>query len=78
MAGAGKYGMSSFPAQSATPLAAAVSNGAMAHGSVHPPVLSAQSPILWIVGIGALTFGFIAVSTSVRIGPLRLSADAGK
>lgn len=75
--GAAKFGM--LAPQSATPFVAApaATNGAVTPAGGHPPFLSAESPALWIVGIGALTFGFIAVSTSVRVGPLRFSAAAG-
>lgn len=39
--------------------------------------LSPSEPEMWVVAIGAVMFGLIAVSTSVRVGPLRASVGVG-
>lgn len=42
------------------------------------PPWSPQNPLFWFGGLLALTLGFVAASTSVRIGPARASLDLGK
>ena len=37
----------------------------------------ADSPLFWFGAIAAATFGLLAVSTSVRVGPVRVTAAAG-
>lgn len=41
-------------------------------GPLHP-----DNPLLWAVGLGALTLGLIAASTQIRIGKARLAVSAG-
>ena len=43
-----------------------------------PPPWSPESPLFWFAAIAGVTFGFVAVSTSVRVGPGRVSASLGK
>jgi len=52
------------------------SNGAVTNlpfGKLDP-----DNPMLWLVGIGAVTLGLVFASTSIRVGPLRASVSAGK
>lgn len=45
----------------------------------HSPVpWSPDSPLFWFAGLALVTFGLVAVSTSVRIGPGRASVSVGK
>lgn len=37
-----------------------------------------HNPLFWFAGIAALTFGLMAVSTTVRVGPAKVSASLGK
>lgn len=37
-----------------------------------------QSPLFWFGMLAATTLGFIAASTTVRVGPFKASASAGK
>jgi len=37
-----------------------------------------DNPMLWLVGIGAVTLGLVATSTHVRVGGFRASVSAGK
>jgi len=77
--GASKYGMPQLaPSTGSLPVAPAASNGAVATGAATRRFLDPESPELWLVGIGAVMLGLIAVSTSVRVGPVRLAASAGK
>ena len=54
------------------PLAAA--NGAVTTTG-RPKFWDVESPELWLVGIGAVTLGLIAVSTSVKVGPLHFAGS---
>jgi len=76
--GADKFGMQltapTMPYSDAKP---AVANGAVTTAGKHK-FLDINSPELWLFGIGAATLGLIAVTTSVRVGPLRFTAAAGK
>lgn len=76
--GAAKYGMTPQAAEMTSPDLpfTGASNGAVT-GKHARKFLDATNPELWLVGIGAATLGLIAVSTSVRVGPLHLSASAG-
>jgi hypothetical protein len=74
-----KYGMPSLaPATATLPVAQGASNGAVTTGAATRRFLDPESPELWLVGLGAVMLGLIAVSTSVRVGPVRLAASAGK
>lgn len=37
-----------------------------------------DNPLFWFAGLAAVTIGLIAVNTSVRVGPFKASAGAGK
>lgn len=80
--GAAKYGMLDL-AQPAAPAAPAASNGAVTTGdritgsSGWREVLSPSTAEMWVIGIGAVMLGLIAVSTSVRIGKFRAELGAG-
>lgn len=39
---------------------------------------SPSSPLFWFGAIAAVTFGLMAVSTSVRVGSVKASVSAGK
>lgn len=43
-----------------------------------PPPWSPDSPLFWFAALAGVTFGFVAVSTSVRVGPGKVSASIGK
>lgn len=48
-------------------------------GSHDPgPLWSPENPLFWFGGLLAVTLGFVALSTSVRVGPARASLDLGK
>ena len=40
--------------------------------AVHP-----DNPMLWLVGLGAVTLGLIGFSTHVRVGKISAGVDAG-
>lgn len=52
------------------------SNGAVASSTRSK--LDPENPFLWLLGLGALTLGLVAASTSLRVGPVRASVSAGK
>lgn len=72
---AAKYGLDPGAPASAidSPLHSA---GGPAIGDVLPP-WHMDSPLFWFGAIAAATFGLLAVSTSVRVGPVRVAASAG-
>jgi len=72
--GVAKYGMPAAMVEPAQPFGTGVSNGAVTTRHAKR-FLDAENPDLWLVGIGAVTLGLIAFSTSVHIGPLALSAS---
>ena len=39
---------------------------------------SPDHPLFWFAAFGAVTFGLIAASTQVRVGPLSASVSAGR
>jgi hypothetical protein len=53
------------------------SNGATVTGGLTSR-LNSENPLLWLFGIGAVTLGLVAASTSLRVGPVRASVSAGK
>lgn len=69
-------GLTLSPAAPPGPVGSGVHNGAVTGSRMGR--LDAENPMLWLVGLGAVTLGLIAASTSVRLGPLRVSASAGK
>jgi hypothetical protein len=75
-----KYGMHNLtlaPAPSDANIGSGASNGAVV---THPALgrLNPENPMLWLLGIGAVTLGLIGATTSVRFGPIRGSASVGK
>lgn len=71
-----KYNMASFGPASADEHAAA--NGAVTGVDAHVGSINPENPMLWLFGIGALTIGLVGVSTHLRVGNVRVGADAGK
>jgi hypothetical protein len=71
--GYAKYGMGPLPsAAAATPIGSGVNNGAVTSDGIGR--FSADSPMLWLLGIGAATLGLIAVNTSIKVGKFHASA----
>lgn len=71
-----KYGMADR--QPATGDVSGAANGAVTTNSAHVSRMGDKdNPALWLLGIGAVTLGFIAFSTSVRVGNVRGSVSAG-
>ena len=54
--------------------AATPAEGAAAGGQLWNP----SNPLFWFGALAAVTFGLMAVSTSVRVGPAKVSVSAGK
>lgn len=75
--GTSKYGMPTLMPATATPGAGA-SNGSVSTERSFTGRLDPENPMVWLVGIGAVTLGLVAASTSVRFGPVRASVSAGK
>jgi hypothetical protein len=73
--GAVKYNMDRMPSFGAD--VSAISGSAVTTGDHHQGNLSAENPMVWLVGIGAVTLGLVAFSTHVRIGKFSASATAG-
>lgn len=73
--GAAKYGMALQ--QSIGQDVSAAANGAMttvaSHGSGH----SVGNPMIWLLGIGAVTLGLVSFSTHVGDGKISASAKIG-
>lgn len=67
-----KYGAPAY--QPASSDATAISMAAVTSGN-RPSRFDPDNPVLWLVGIGALALGFVAISTHVRVGPLKASAS---
>lgn len=72
--GMGLAGPAVVPSEGLT--LAGASNGAVTTPKVAK--FDADSPMVWLLGIGAVTLGLIAASTSVRLGPIQASISAGK
>lgn len=75
--GTAKYGMPTLAPATAT-AGAGASNGIVATERGFSGRLDPENPMLWLLGIGAVTLGLVAASTSVRVGPVKVSASAGK
>ncbi len=69
--GAAKYGMAMQPSFGADVSGAA--NGAVT--TAHSYQNGLDSPMLWLLGIGAVTLGLVAASTHVRVGKFNASAS---
>ena len=52
-------------------------NGAVTSRDSNVGSFNAENPMVWLVGIGAVTLGLVAFSTHVRVGNLRAGVDAG-
>jgi hypothetical protein len=75
-AGAGaKYGLGQGLRGETTELTAVPTPGLAAAAAAKP--WSPDSPLFWFGAIAALTFGLMAVSTSVRVGPAKASLNLG-
>lgn len=74
MYAAAKYGLATGQPLSRDQHAA--SNSAVT--TTGPAGLSLENPLLWLVGLGAVTIGLAAVSVSGRIGPIKASISGGK
>ncbi len=77
-----KYGMPATPVQPFGPGAApaAITNGAVTTIGLRSKgrgVTDPSNPEFWLLGVGLVTLGFLAVSTSAKVGPFRFSASAG-
>jgi len=70
-----KYNMVRMPSFGAD--VSAISGSAVTTGDAHLGSMSAENPMVWLVGIGAVTLGLVAFSTHVRVGKFSASASAG-
>lgn len=73
--GAQKYNMPRLQLLGTDPSAAA--NGAVTTVNSHVGRLDADNPMLWLIGIGAVTLGLVAFSTHVRVGKFTASVSGG-
>lgn len=72
--GYAKYGMGPLPAApAAAPIGAGVHNGSVTSDGIGR--FSADSPMLWLLGVGAATLGLIAINTSIKVGKFHASAS---
>jgi len=71
--GSAKYGMTRSQALGSDVHAAA--NGAVT--TANQTGQNIDNPMLWLVGIGAVTLGLVAFSTHVRIGKFSAAVTAG-
>jgi len=71
--GTAKYAMPPSAPYSADQSAAA--NGAV--HTAHQLGRGVENPMVWLVGIGAVTIGLVAFSTNVRVGKFSASVAAG-
>jgi hypothetical protein len=73
--GSSKYGMPLLAPMTAdvSGLDNAVTPSHAGRGQLDP-----DNPMLWLLGIGAVTLGLVAASTHVRVGPVTASLSAGK
>lgn len=73
----GKYAFLSANPGPRTPDASAVNNAAVTSG-ITPGRFSISNPMVWLLGIGAVTIGLVGASTHVRAGSFKASVSAGK
>lgn len=76
------YGVSpqappAIPASTPIP-SIARSGGPGVHDVDHSRPTSPDHPLFWVAALGLVTFGVIFASTTVRIGPVKVAASAGK
>lgn len=68
-----------LPAAAQTSTVPGIGRSTVGHGADwddriwHP-----DNPMFWVGAVLAVTFGLIASSTSIRVGPFKASASAGK
>jgi hypothetical protein len=67
--GSAKYNLPLVQAN--TPDASALHVGNVSPSGDASSTLSPSEPLLWLLGLGAVLFGLVSVSTSARIGPLK-------
>jgi hypothetical protein len=75
--GPAKFGIPASGPVSNTPTALASTVTPSERGQAAAKLLSKDNPMTAIVVIGALTFGFMAFSTSVRVGHTSASLNVG-
>ncbi len=66
------------PDTARTSTAPGIARSAGPTSHANDPLWSPDNPLFWFGVIAAATFGLVAVSTSVRIGPGRASVKLGK
>jgi len=67
-----------MPAAPASPHTAATSTQRVAIGPDDTmPWYSPRSPLVWLVGIAAVTVGAASIAGSVRLGPAKISGKVG-
>jgi hypothetical protein len=71
-----KYGMGTAAASSMSELTAVPTPSKEANESAQP--WNPANPLFWFAAIAAVTFGLMAVSTTVRVGPAKGSVSLGK
>lgn len=73
--GVQKYNFDAHPAY--TPDASGI-GGAVTTAESHSTSINIDNPLVWLVGIGAVTLGLVAFSTHVRVGSFNASVSGGK
>lgn len=73
--GTQKYNMATMPAIGSDVSGAA--NGAVTTVESHATSLNPDNPMLWLLGLGAVTLGLVAFSTHVRVGKFSASVSGG-
>jgi hypothetical protein len=77
-AGPARYGLNpAGPTSNATTELRAVASPAEGTANEMKP-WHPSNPLFWIAALGAVTFGLMAVSTTVRVGPGKASVSLGK
>lgn len=71
-----KYGMGQGRREETTELTSVPSPAAGSAAAAQP--WNPENPLFWFGAIAALTFGLMAVSTTVRVGPAKGSISLGK
>lgn len=77
LSGAAKFGIPDDGPVSHTPTALASTVTPSERGQAAAKLLSKENPMMAIVAIGAVTFGFMAFATSVRVGNSSASLKIG-
>lgn len=75
--GPARFGLSQGPTHSAQTELTAVATPGTA-GQSQGKVISTDNPLFWFGILGAATFGLMAFSTTVRVGPATASVGLGK